>query len=996
VKRHLALILAAAGAMTVLAALAPRGEPQLLLLEWAAKARLEKPPMAVLIEMGTRDTQPTSWSGRASVQGARVVHREGYRFRAGDKLAEGGAWVAGSHRGLRVPAGNPAVARVEKLATVGVVLHLADIQAGAQLTVEPDDANREKTTVALTSVLAGKPARLWDGAAVVRLLSTATPVVTAKTEDDFPAAAYGPDGTLWLAYVSYTLKEESRRIEPPPLKEPPADFKDYYTPGFGDQLFVKYLRDGRWSAPLAVTAPHQDLARCAIAVDKEGTAWVAYSANREGNFDIYARPINKTERQEEGNGTAARLDPERKLTQNPGPNLSPVLCTDDAGGLLLACQAWAAKASPGVSLFKLHDGMWKGIDVIGETVTHDNYCWSPAVAAGANGRAALAFDVNNGGDYDVFLKTMDGEETRGSKHPIATSSRFEARPSICYDPMGRLWITYEEGPQKWGRDYGALDANDGNPLYNARHVRVVCLDENGKLHAPAADLPTSMSRTRHPDEQTLRYAYPRIGIDGKGRVWLTYREKFGTRYSTHPGSYWLTLARRLDGDRWSEPIEIHHSDGLLDDRPVLLPHPSGGLLVIHNTDGRYTTPATIDNQIYMSYVDLPGEPVEPKLVRHSPGTKDPAVLQQAKADADAVQHIRDYRVENTGKHYRLLRGDFHRHTELSWDGGPDGSLEDFFRYGLDVAAMDWIACTDHDNGAGREYSWWLTQKFSDAFHLPTQFTPMFAYERSVAYPHGHRNCMFAQRGVRTLPRLAQPDPDKRVAGIHADDTKMLYRYLHEMHGLCASHTSATGMGTDWRDNDPQVEPVVEIYQGDRMSYEYQDAPRAGHSQESGKKPLNIGGWEPAGFIDLALKKGYQLGFQSSSDHWSTHISYFIVLAERNDRPSIMDGFRQRRCYAATDDIIADVRSGRHLMGERFQSTEPPALQFTLIGTKPLRQVDILKDSQVVHTLHPGKRELKSQWTDPQPEAGVHYYYVRVQQEDAEIAWTSPIWIEYTK
>ena len=30
---------------------------------------------------------------------------------------------------------------------------------------------------------------------------------------------------------------------------------------------------------------------------------------------------------------------------------------------------------------------------------------------------------------------------------------------------------------------------------------------------------------------------------------------------------------------------------------------------------------------------------------------------------------------------------------------------------------------------------------------------MFTYERSVAYPHGHRNVMFDHRGVRTLPRL---------------------------------------------------------------------------------------------------------------------------------------------------------------------------------------------------------------------------------------------------
>jgi hypothetical protein len=51
---------------------------------------------------------------------------------------------------------------------------------------------------------------------------------------------------------------------------------------------------------------------------------------------------------------------------------------------------------------------------------------------------------------------------------------------------------------------------------------------------------------------------------------------------------------------------------------------------------------------------------------------------------------------------------------------------------------------------------------------------------------------------------------------------MLYAYLHQFDGVSASHTSATSMGTDWRDNDPQVEPVVEIYQGMRQNYEIPD------------------------------------------------------------------------------------------------------------------------------------------------------------------------------
>ncbi len=69
-----------------------------------------------------------------------------------------------------------------------------------------------------------------------------------------------------------------------------------------------------------------------------------------------------------------------------------------------------------------------------------------------------------------------------------------------------------------------------------------------------------------------------------------------------------------------------------------------------------------------------------------------------------------------GKELQILRGEFHRHTEISGDGGGDGALEDMWRYGIDVAAMDWIGNGDHDNGAGREYTWWLTQKTTDVFH----------------------------------------------------------------------------------------------------------------------------------------------------------------------------------------------------------------------------------------------------------------------------------------
>ncbi len=994
-RRHPLLILGAVAGMAALAALAGPKNANLLLLEWAAKAPKETPPTAVLIELGLKDAQPTSWAGRARVSGAKVVHREGYRFRTGDKLTEPDSWQASSHRPLRLPPRTPQFLGLEALATVGVVLHLADIQPDATLTLEAKEGAAQPEVVPLKEVLAGRTHPVWAGKGAVRLVSTATPVVTAKTEDDFPAAAYGPDGTLWVAYISYTLKDESRRIEQGSYDKQPEDFKALYTPDFGDQLFVKSYRGGKWSEPIALTRPAEDLVRCAVGVEGNGDVWVVYSANRKGHYGLFARPVSKRFNPQMVADPAPRPGPEEELLKSGAGNLTPVLCTDQSGRLRLACQNWDVSGTARIGLAVCEGGRWNA----GTFVEKPGNLWYPATAAGPQGDVAYAFDGYPQGDYDVSVHLVNAQG-QGRTFDVAASSKFEARPSVAYDPKGRLWIAYEEGPENWGKDYGALVPDKGNPLYNERSVRVVCW-QDGKLFRPVAELPTSQFKAPAPPfdplvgnrfEKARRYSSPKLGIDGKGRLWLTYREKFGSRYSTHPGSYWLNFARRLDGDRWSEPVEIHHSDGLLDYRPVLLPHPAGGLVVIHNTDGRYTTPEVIDNQIYMSTVNLPGEPVEPKLVPHEPGTKDPKLLERVAREVAGVQRMRSYALEVGGKTYHLRRGEFHRHTEISWDGGPDGSLEDMFRYAIDAAGMDWIGNGDHDNGAGREYSWWLIQKYTDAYRVHGHFTPMFSYERSVSYPMGHRNCVFDHRGVRTLPRLAA-EPGKAVGGVHPDDTKMLYRYLKEMKGVCASHTSATGMGTDWRDNDPEVEPFVEIYQGDRNSYEYEDAPRSGHDPQGKKQPAAIGGWQPKGFVINAHKKGYRLGFESSSDHWSTHISYAVVLAEGFDREGILAGMRKRHTYGATHDIVLDVRSGDHLMGDEFKSAGAPTLQVVVHGTAPVATVDILRDGEVVETLKPEKIEFRGTWTDPKPTAGVHYYYVRVQQADGELAWASPMWID---
>ena len=937
-------------------------EKKLLLLDWSHQTPASGgDQLAVMIELGVKEKDSVDWSGSFEVTGAKVLNSIPLGFRGKDQWQPPNSWQAGTHRLERWFGG----AGDTPVRTVGVVvqLELTDF-AQAELKV---NTPRGAATLKLAELRQSPCVPALDGQLMFQRVSQTSPIAANPTEEDFPAAAVGPDGALHVAYVAYTLSEPIRREPLATVKAEPENFDAYAAPVAGDQVFLKTRREGKWTEALAVTPGREDVCRVAVACDKNGTVWVAYSAQRQKNFDLFVRPFS--------NG---QFGPEQRLTTDAGPDIDPVMTTDAAGQIAVAWQAFR-QGLAGICVRRLSAQGWGDEVKLSDDAGN---CWHPSLAAGPQGELAAVWDQYRDGDYDVVSSIAGADGKWSPAQVLAGSPRFEAKPSAVYDGKGRLWVAYEDGPELWGKDYGPFDMGKGKGLYHGHQTKVICWHDN-KLQQPEASLPMS-----EPNEENRRldgpqYSHPQLGLDGSGQLWLSYRHVYGTRYHTAVGPYWLSYVRRLEGSAWSEPLLLHRSDGLLDSRVVLLPHASLDLLAIHTGDSRQFNPDQLGHDIYASRIALPKTQIAaPVLQPLTLAAKNPA---QDDAEMEAVAAIRSYRVEAGGKKRMLLRGEFHRHTEISWDGRPDGSLNDMFRYGLDAAAFDWIGNGDHDHGGGREYPWWLTQKLTDAYHSPGVFMPMFTYERSNGYPHGHRNAMFAQRGIRTLPRLNEGGK------LSEGDTKMFYRYLKQFDGICASHTSATGMGTDWRDNDPVVEPIVEIYQGDRNSYEYPGAPRSGNEQNS------LGGWKPKGFVNLALQQGIKLGFQSSSDHWSTHISYCIAVADEASRQGILNALKQRHCYGATDNIILDVRAvdDRYMMGDSFDIDQPPKLSVYVRGTAKLAQVDILRDSEVVATLKSDGPELRTTWTDPAPPThGEHYYYVRVLQTDDEIAWGSPMWINF--
>ncbi len=509
--------------------------------------------------------------------------------------------------------------------------------------------------------------------------------------------------------------------------------------------------------------------------------------------------------------------------------------------------------------------------------------------------------------------------------------------------------------------------------------------DQGKWLEPKSDLATCL-----PADMKEYNELPQLQPDSDGRMWLAFRHRT-CRYPREDGwamqGRWDAYATAYLGDRWLKPIELPHSAGRNDMRASSQRDRNGNTYFAYATDNRGWLPPGMlprNHSVAVSRLAGTANPGKVELVERK--RTYPIVADCHPGEAKQVERLRKYQIKLGGKTYRIYRGDLHRHTDISVDGIGDGSLMDLHRYAHDAAALDFVLVGDHNMGQDNEYCWWRTQQANDLYTVPGAFLSMYGYERSVRYPNGHRNIIWSRRGYKTLP-LPKPIPAAMKG-----DTAKLYVYLKDTGGICSLHTSATDQGTDWQEApDPALEPIVEVFQGYHTSYEAPEAPKA----IDDKTDRIHGPFKADGFVSKALAKGYRLGFQASSDHISTHVSYACVLAEEFSRKGLVEAMKKRHTYAATDNIILDVRMGSALMGDEAKSTKPK-LGVAVLGTGPIASVEVLCNNKLVHTVRPkeaGTEEMRFAWADPTPSANpVNHYYVRVLQFNGQMAWSSPIWV----
>jgi hypothetical protein len=297
---------------------------------------------------------------------------------------------------------------------------------------------------------------------------------------------------------------------------------------------------------------------------------------------------------------------------------------------------------------------------------------------------------------------------------------------------------------------------------------------------------------------------------------------------------------------------------------------------------------------------------------------------------------------------------------------------------------------------------------------------MYAYEREQRWPYGHRNIVFAQRGgpiVYIQRKNYLASPWQKIFPVKSDGEKelspqelwdVLTRYDQPVTAI--SHTGATGMGTDWNifgSIDHRVENVIEIYQGARVSYEGRNAPQPTVGLRKGERynaaatlagdplpgdPIRSFTDKDNGLYQNALSRGHQLGVWANSDHISTHTSYGGVYVTEFTREGIIEALNARRTIAATDKIFVEFACNGYLLGSEVEVAGPPLLTWKIDGTAEIAQVTLVRNEQNYHQWQPGTKTCEQTFQDESPLSGENRYYLRVEQADGNMAWSSPVWV----
>ena len=289
---------------------------------------------------------------------------------------------------------------------------------------------------------------------------------------------------------------------------------------------------------------------------------------------------------------------------------------------------------------------------------------------------------------------------------------------------------------------------------------------------------------------------------------------------------------------------------------------------------------------------------------------------------------------------RLYWGETHGHCGFAeGQGTPEG----YFGFARDDAKLDFVTLTEHDIWM-TDGEWKYLNEVAAEFHREGELIVYPGYEWSMRRQWGgHHNVFFRRPGF------------ERVSSHEAPVLTMLYRGLREKHDpadvLIIPHAH---QNADWRLNDFEMERLIEVMSG-HGTFEW--------------------------FGQRYLESGFRVGFVGASDDHRGHPGYSpghpstegrrsgifqfgglaAVWARNKSTDTVFDALKARSAYGVTgaQRIILDARLNGSGMGRELKPSETREIEGRVIGTGPIRAIELIKNSKVAASFDPGGGEAAS-------------------------------------
>jgi len=343
------------------------------------------------------------------------------------------------------------------------------------------------------------------------------------------------------------------------------------------------------------------------------------------------------------------------------------------------------------------------------------------------------------------------------------------------------------------------------------------------------------------------------------------------------------------------------------------------------------------------------------------------------------------------------------------------NIENCLRYFRDDKAMNFFAASPFESVEETSNdTWkWICQHMSE-FDESDRFAAIVGFQwQGENHKEGLRHFLYAKDHKNLLRKK---DPKYNTLN------KIYKNFAPKDLIAIPSFTMASNSSYDFKDFDPDFERVVEIY-------------NAWGSSECTKKEKNLlpiattgkkGVSESAeGSIQQALKRNCRFGFvagglddrgayadlfESDQQQYSPGIT--AVIATEHSRSAILDAIYNRSCYATTGKrIIVGFYLATFGMGTETSSAQKHGflinrhLHGFVAGTTELATIEIIRNGKVLKSYSPASYSMDFAYDDMDPLESVAidakdkkppfvYYYLRVTQNDGNMAWSSPIWVDY--